>query len=97
MKINTNEMHRIASEINALAVDYQALISDMYSRFSNMPSETHEWTGNQAKKFVGYVLLDKSDLMSVGDKIKGFSKIIKDDATLVEGRVSKIWKDESNG
>jgi hypothetical protein len=89
-------MRRLASEINSLATQYQKLISDLYNRFSNMPFTTGEWIGNQAEKYVNIVLLDKSDMMSVGDRIKDFSKVITDDANLLESSCSKIMEDEEN-
>lgn len=96
MKANTNEMMRIAREINSLAVEYQTLISNLYTKLSNMPSTTKEWTGNKAQEYVNYVLLDKQDMMSVGDKIKGFSKLITNDANILEANSAKIRKDEIN-
>lgn len=95
MKANTNEMRRIASEINSLAVQYQTLISGMYTKFSNMPVSTKEWVGNKASEYVNYVLLDKSDMLSVGDKIKSFARTIESDANLLETNSSKIRKDEA--
>ena len=96
MKANTNEMKRIAGEINSLAVEYQTLISNLYSKISNMPSVTKEWTGNKAQEYVSHVLLDKQDMMSVGDKIKGFSRLITNNANVLEANSAKIRKDEAN-
>lgn len=96
MKANTNEMRNIASEIKALAVEYQTKVSQLYTKISNMPSVTKEWTGNKAQEYVRYVLLDKQELMSVGDQIKAFAKVITDDANLIDNTVAKVRKDESN-
>ena len=96
MKANTMEMRQIASEIKALAVDYQTKISQMYSKFSNMPTVTNEWTGGQAQKYVSYVLLEKQDMMFVGDQLKEFAKVIADDATLLENNAASVRKDESS-
>lgn len=41
MKANTDEMRRIATEINSSTVHYQNLINKMYTKFSNM-SQTRE-------------------------------------------------------
>jgi hypothetical protein len=35
-------------------------------------------------------------MMSVGDRIKDFSKVITDDANLLESSCSKIMEDEEN-
>ena len=95
MKANTNEMRRIANEINSLAVQYQTLISGLYTKFSEMPTTTKEWIGNKAQEYVSYVMLDKADMLSVGDKIKSFAKTINDDANLLDSNISKIGKDEA--
>lgn len=95
MVANTDEMKRIASEINALATEYQTKISKMYSKFSNMPTGTGEWIGEKSEEYVGYVLQDKSDLMAVGDKIKSFAKVIEDDAVQLESTISLVRGDEA--
>lgn len=95
MKANTTEMRRIATEINSLAVEYQTLISGLYTRFSEMPTTTKEWIGNKAQEYVGYVMLDKQDILSVGDKIKSFANVINSDADLLDSNASKIRKDEA--
>ena len=38
MKINTDEMVRIANEINNLATQYQSKINKFYSKLSDMPN-----------------------------------------------------------
>lgn len=96
MKTNTNEMRNIAKEINNLANEYQTKISKMYTKFTNMPFETKEWTGNQANRYVNYVLLDKPDLLSVGNKLKDFSKIINATADLLEKNDLNVREDEAN-
>lgn len=84
MRVDTTEMKSIANEINQLAVQYQTKISQMYNKFSQMPTVTKEWTGNKAQEYVSYVMLDKSDMMIVGDRIKDFARDIIDAANKME-------------
>ncbi len=93
MKINTDEMRAIATDINTLATDYQTKITDLYNKFINLP-ETKEWTGGRAKDYVKLVLLDKNELMGVGDGIKSFSRIITESANMVDSTVTKVKKGE---
>lgn len=96
MKANTNEMRQIAADIRALATEYQTKISKMYGKIANMPNGTKEWSGGQAERYVKLVLLEKPDLMSVGDQIKDFAKIINDDASILENNAANVRKDESS-
>lgn len=96
MKANTNEMRQIAADIRALATEYQTKISKMYSRFANMPSGTKEWSGGQAEKYVKYVLLEKQEMLNVGDQIKKFAKVIGDDANILDSNAAVVRKDESS-
>ena len=41
------------------------------------------------------VLLDKSEMLAVGNQIKAFAKIISDDANLLESNASKVGKGET--
>ena len=95
MLVRTKEMIQTAQDINSLIVEYQTLISEMYSRLVDMPSFC--WSGTRANEYVQYVLMDKDNLMSVGDKLKGFTTTIMNDANMYANAASKIWKDESNG
>lgn len=95
MKVNTVEMKQIASEIKSLSVEYQTLISGLYSRFANM-STTREWIGNRAKEYVSYAMLDKPEMMSVGKSINAFGKYISDAADIIELTASKARRDEQN-
>ena len=95
MIANTDEMKRIASEISSLAVDYQTKLSKLYSKFALMPNGTNEWVGNRAEEYVSYVLMDKTDFMAVGDRIKDYAKTIENDAIQLETTISKVRKDEA--
>ncbi len=97
MKANTVEMKRIASEIDSLANEYKILISALYTRFSNMTTDTHEWTGNKANEYVKYVMQDKASMNAVYSKIKSFAKALSDEADLIDLTVAKVRKDETNG
>ena len=96
MKANTNEMRQVAADIRALATEYQTKISQMYTKFVNMPNGTKEWSGGQAERYVKLVLLEKQDLMSVGDQIKNFAKVISDDANIIDNNAANVRKDESS-
>lgn len=95
MKANTDEMRKIANEISSLATRYQTLITNLYNKFSNM-STTKEWVGNRAQEYVEYVMLDKPEMISIGNRIKNISKVIMDDANLLDTNISKIRKDEAS-
>lgn len=75
MKINTEEMIRIANEINNLAVQYQNKINKFYLKLSEIPN-SDAWIGNGANRYSRAVLLDKPDMLKVGDGVKDYSKSI---------------------
>lgn len=93
MKINTDEMRNHAAAINSLAADYQSKITELFNIFVNLP-DTKEWTGGRARDYVKLVLLDKNDLMSVGEGIKSFSKVITESANMIDTTVTKAKKGE---
>lgn len=96
MKVDTVEMKSIASEINQLAVQYQTKISQMYNKIAQMPTVTKEWTGNKAQEYVSYVMLDKTDMMIVGDRIKDFARDIIDTANRMESFETTARGDETD-
>lgn len=93
MKVNTDEMRNCSKAISALAAEYQGKITELYNKFINLP-ETKEWTGGRAQDYVKMVLLDKPDLMSVGDGIKSFSKLINESANIFDSTITKAKKGE---
>ncbi len=93
MKINTEEMRNHAAAINSLAAEYQGKITELFNKFVNLP-DTKEWTGGRAKDYVNMVLLDKNELMNVGDGIKSFSKAITESANMIDTTVTKAKQGE---
>ena len=90
MKVNTDEMRIHSKAISSLAAEYQAKITKLYNIFVNL-HETKEWTGGRANDYVKLVLLDKNEMMSVGDGIKSFAKTIdacanKSDVTITKAK-----------
>ena len=96
MDANTDEMRRIATELNTLANSYLEAINKMYQRISEMPTVTKEWTGNQAQRYASIVSNDKSSMTEIGTKIKQFAKIINDDANQIDTQVARVLKGEEN-
>lgn len=94
MKANTSEMKSIASEIEGLVIEYKTMITNLYTKISNLPNSA--WNGNQAKRYVRYVLQDKPEMLQIGDRINDFSKAIKDSANILESNSSRIRKGEGN-
>ncbi len=92
MKINTDEMVRIANEINNLATQYQSKINKFYSKLSDMPNSS-AWTGNGANRYARAVLLDKPDMLRIGDKIKDYSKSIIRSANTLDEMSKKEERD----
>ncbi len=92
MKINTEEMIRIANEINTLASQYQNKINKFYGKLSDMPG-SNAWTGPSAERYARAVLLDKPDMLKIGDKIKDYSKTIIRSANTLDEMSKKEEKD----
>lgn len=92
MKINTEEMVRIANEINNLATQYQNKINKFYLKLSDMPNSS-AWTGNGAQRYARAVLLDKPDMLRIGDKIKDYSKSIIRSANTLDEMSKKEERD----
>ena len=92
MKINSEELNRIANEINNLATQYQTKINKFYSKLSDMPSSS-AWTGNGANRYARAVLLDKPDMRRIGDKIKDYSKSIVRSADTLDEMSKKEERD----
>ena len=92
MKVNTEEMVRIANEINNLATQYQTKMNKFYTKLSDMPNSS-AWTGNSAERYARAVLLDKPDMVRIGDKIKDYSKTIIRTANTLDEKSKKEEKD----
>lgn len=92
MKVNTDEMIRIANEINNLAVQYQTKINKFYTKLSDIPN-SNAWIGNGAERYSRAVLLDKPDMLGIGDKIKDYSKSIVRSANTLDEMSKKEERD----
>ena len=92
MKVNTEEMKRIAKEISDLANQYQNKINKFYLKLSDMPN-SEAWTGKSSVRYSRAVLLDKPDMLKIGDRIKDFSKSIVRSADVLDEQSKKEEKD----
>lgn len=92
MKVNTEEMKRIANEINNLATEYQAKMNKFYTKLADMPN-SEAWTGPSADRYARAVLLDKPDMVKIGDRIKEFSKSIISSANTLDEKAKKEEKE----
>ena len=88
MNADTDAMRIIANEINTYAITYQSMISTFYTKISNLANSS-AWWGKSSKKYAELALLDKADMLAVGDKIKAFSKYIKNAADEFDSTVNK--------
>lgn len=92
MKANTDEMRRIANEINNLATQYQTKMNKFYAKLSDLPN-SNAWTGPSSERYSRAVLLDKLEMVGIGDKIKDFSKSILRSADTLDENSKKEEKD----
>ena len=88
MKVNTEEMRRIANEINNLATQYQNKINKFYLKLSDLPN-SEAWIGPSSERYARAVLLDKPDMLKIGDRIKDFSKSIARSANTLDEQSKK--------
>lgn len=88
MKANTEEMVKIANEINNYANTYQSMINSFYNKIANL-ANSNAWSGDSSKKYAELALLDKPGMLNVGDRLRSFSKYIKEMAVEFEGAVNK--------
>ena len=96
MIAKTKEMIQISGDINALAVEYQTLISNLFKGLSNLSGEG-VWSGSTAEQYINRVMQDKNDYIKVGDRIKEFATTILNHANSIDSCTSKLLEDESNG
>ena len=92
--VDTDKLKDIAASIDKSATEYDVLINKLFKRLLETPVLTKEWSGDQSKKYFGYVALDKTEFLNFGTKIKEFSKKINDDASLLSSNISNAKKIE---
>ena len=88
MNVDTELMRTIANEINTYATTYQSMISAFYSKIANLANSS-AWWGLSSKRYAELALLDNTNMLAVGDRIKSFSKYIKNAADDLDNTVNK--------
>lgn len=74
--INTVKVENISKDILSLANDLNTEINNLFNRFSEVPTVTREWVGQQAQTYFRIVASEKkqytnfvNDLRDIGHKL----------------------------
>lgn len=93
---DTARMREIGSTINSLALEYEKEINKMFNRMINVPSDTHEWTGQVADRHSKLVALEKLDFLDFSNRIKTYGNKILNDAEDIDNRIKLNAVEEKN-
>lgn len=85
---NTSEIEEIAKELSSISNDYTVEINNLFTRLSNVPSETKEWQGEQSEKYHNIIAGDKAGLLNIGKELKYLADKLKSDALEISNSVN---------
>lgn len=80
MKINvdTIKMRECGKDIIKITNTLNELYNGLFSRISNMPTNTGEWVGESADKFVTLANIDKVQYLNYNNEIAKMGKLLVD-------------------
>ena len=85
--IDTDKVENIANELSKAATDIENEFTTLYKRFSNVPTVTKEWVGNQANLYFSRIAGDKQQYLNLADSIRNLSKELRTEAASTKSNV----------
>lgn len=92
---NTTEIETISKDIISLANDLNNEINSLFSRLSNVPYGTKEWSGNQALKYFNIIASDKKQYNELASNLKDIGYKLRDNANEIRNCINKNKNNES--
>lgn len=93
--VNTTELEEISKEIISLSDDLYEEFNKLFTRFSEVPTVTKEWTGKQSKYYFGVVAKDKQDYLKFSAKLKNIGYKINYNSNVINNYMAYIQNMES--
>ncbi len=97
--INTQEVANISKDIISLTDDLNREFTNLFTRFSGVPTITKEWVGNQASIYFDKVASDKQQYINFCNQIRNIGYKLTNNLYEVQNCINKNnteeWKKES--
>lgn len=89
IKVDTGKLSNCGKEIMELSNDLNESFDGLFNRIDNILTETHEWTGDAAIKFVEKIDKEKIDYFEMKDTIYAYGKYIESSAEELDKAIIK--------
>lgn len=93
--VNTTEAENIAKDIISLATDFNTEINNLFLRFSEVPSVTKEWVGNQAIVYFNKIAQDKKQYNDFANNLKDIGYKLNKDLYDINMKIKNNINEES--
>lgn len=93
--VNTIEVENIQKELILLANEFNDEINKLFLRFSEVPTITKEWVGNQAVYYFRKAASDKQQYNDFANKLKDIGYKLSMDMYEVKSCLNKSLNEES--
>ncbi len=87
--INTTEVEDISKDLISLVNELNTEINNLFTRFSEVPSITREWVGNQAQFYFQKVASDKAQYTDFIGKLRDIGYKLSTDVYEVQMCINK--------
>jgi uncharacterized protein YukE len=91
--VDTIGLEKISVELSDLANQLDEEFDDLFTRLKDVPNETKEWVGNQAKVYFQKVTEEQSKYKNLSNKLRALSSELLNEANELEGTISDNNKD----
>ncbi len=86
-KTDTEKIERISRNIMNATNDLEDEINALFKRFSNVPTVTKEWIGNQANYYFSRVALDKRQYLMLVNRLRSVAKELSSEASSMRASI----------
>ncbi|MEG1495121.1 MAG: hypothetical protein RR047_03240 [Bacilli bacterium] len=90
LKVDTVKMRECGKDITNLGKELNEALNQLYTRISNMPDTTGEWTGPSATEFVRKINIDSIQYRQFSNNIVEYGKFLLTEAEEIDNATNHL-------
>ena len=89
MKCDTKKLNELVESYKVEIDYYKMAIDAFFDRIPKIPTETKEWVGQDAEKYIEYILESKQEYYNFYESLIRFSNLLQETSSDLEKYISK--------
>ncbi len=92
IELDSEIIRECGNDIKRLSNDYYQVMNKMFSRIEGMNTQTGEWTGLSASRFIANSVFDSQQYRNFSNSLKGYAQSLINTANKIDVLCREVMK-----